>query len=135
MVGVAVPTVVQASRVRAALRRLRVLHSGIEGCALISSDGRVVESALAPNIDSDRFGGMCAALLALAMRAAKEAERGELQQLMLEGTAGPLLLTGAGLHGVLVVSATPGSMLGRLIIDAKTAAAALGAIFNQEDAV
>lgn len=123
-------TPVQASRARSALRTLRSTHQAIEGCAFLTSDGRVVASALGPDTDADRFGAMCAALIALATRAAREAARGELQQLILEGSEGPMLVTSAGPHGVLSVSARPECPLGRLILDARTTAQALAAIFD-----
>ena len=81
-------TPVQASRARSALRTLRSTHLAIEGCAFLTSDGRVVASALGPDTDADRFGAMCAALIALASRAAREAARGELQQLYWGGRLG-----------------------------------------------
>jgi predicted regulator of Ras-like GTPase activity (Roadblock/LC7/MglB family) len=121
----------QVSRARSVLRNLRSSHAAIEGCAFVTSDGRMVASALGPGTDPDRFGAMCAALIALASRAAHEAARGPLQQLILEGAAGPMLLTGAGPHGVLSVSAGAQCPLGRLILDAKTAAQALAGIAEE----
>lgn len=123
-------TPVQASRARSVLRILRSTHAAIEGCAFVTSDGRVVASALGPDTDPDRFGAMCAALMALATRAAREAARGDLQQLILEGSAGPMLVTSAGPHGVLSVSARPECPLGRLILDAKITAQSLASVFG-----
>ncbi|HLO95822.1 MAG TPA: roadblock/LC7 domain-containing protein [Burkholderiaceae bacterium] len=119
-----------ASKARSLLRALRNAQPGIEGCALISSDGRVMASALGEGTDPDRFGAMCAALLALSARAAAEAQRGQLQQLILEGSAGPMLLTQAGRCGVLAVAAASDCPLGRLILDAKSCAQALGTLLD-----
>lgn len=119
-----------ASRARSLLRALRGTHQAIEGCALMTRDGRVAAAALAPGTDPDRFGAMCAALLALSARTAAEAQRGELRQLILEGSTGPMLLTRAGQSGVLAVSATSECPLGRVILDAKASAQALGALFD-----
>lgn len=96
----------------------------------MTSDGRVAASVLGSGTDPDRFGAMCAALIALATRAAREAERGDLQQLIIEGHAGPMLITRAGAHGVLAVSATPECPLGRMILDAKAAALSLSNVFT-----
>lgn len=120
----------QSSQARSVLRALRGDHHAIEACALMSSDGRVVASVLGPDIDPDRFGAMCAALLALGGRAAREAQRGELQQLILEGQAGPVLLTRTGEHGVLAVAASPECPLGRLLIGARTAALAMAGLMG-----
>ncbi|MGJ7538193.1 MULTISPECIES: roadblock/LC7 domain-containing protein [unclassified Variovorax] len=122
----------QASRARSVLRTLKSTHGAIEGCAFVTSDGRGVASALGPDMDPDRFGAMCAALIALASRAAREAARGELLQLIIEGRDGPMLVTHAGLHGVLSVSAKPQCPLGRLILDARTTANSLAKIFDGE---
>jgi predicted regulator of Ras-like GTPase activity (Roadblock/LC7/MglB family) len=124
-------TPVQAAQARSTLRALKSAHEGIEGCAFMTSDGRVAASALGPGTDPDRFGAMCAALIALATRAASEAERGELQQLIIEGSAGPMLVTRAGPHGVLAVSASSSCPLGRLILDAKATARTLAGHFPE----
>lgn len=50
---------------------------------------------------------MCASLLALADRAAREVDRGRLRQVILDGTGGPMLLTQAGDTAVLAVAAAP----------------------------
>ncbi|WP_423599316.1 roadblock/LC7 domain-containing protein [Roseateles sp. MS654] len=120
----------RASQARSVLRALRGDHAAIEACALMTSDGRVAASVLGPDIDPDRFGAMCAALLALAGRAAREAQRGQLQQLILEGEAGPVLLTRTGEHGVLAVAASPDCPLGRLLLGARTAAQALAGVMD-----
>ena len=118
----------QASKARSVLRALRSSNHGIEGCALMTSDGRVASSVIGPETDPDRFGAMCAALIALASRAVTEADRGQLRQMILVGTTGPVLLTRAGEHGVLAVSAVHDCPLGRVIRDASTAAHELSKI-------
>lgn len=122
---------VLASKARSLLRQLRTAHAAIEGCALVTNDGRVAAAALGTGTDPDRFGAMCAALIALATRAAAEAQRGPLMQLILEGESGPMLLTRAGADGVLAVAATPACPLGRVILDSKNTAQALGALFEE----
>lgn len=122
-------TPAQASTARSVLQTLKSAHEGIEGCAFMTSDGRVAASVLGTGTDPDRFAAMCAALIALATRAAREAERGELQQLIIEGRAGPMLLTRAGENGVLAVSAKAECPLGRLILDARTASRSLSSVF------
>jgi len=115
----------QTSQALSLLRALCTSHQAIDACALVTSDGRVAASVLGPNTDRDRFGAMCASLIALAARAVKEAERGELLQVILEGRAGPVLLTCTGEHGVLAVAATPECPLGRVLLDTRKAARSL----------
>lgn len=118
----------QASKARSILRNLRSTNQAIEGCALMTTDGRVASAVIGPETDPDRFGAMCASLIALASRAVTEADRGELRQLILVGTSGPVLLTRAGEYGVLAVSALHDCPLGRVIRDASTAALELSKI-------
>jgi predicted regulator of Ras-like GTPase activity (Roadblock/LC7/MglB family) len=80
---------------------------------------------MSPEVDADRFGAMCASLLALANRAAKEVSRGDLRQVILDGSLGPMLLTRAGDAGVLAVAANPAAKLGQLILDTRSTARAL----------
>lgn len=117
-------------KVRSILRQLSIDTPGIEGSALVSSDGLIVASVLSEKTDSNRFGAMCATLLALASRAANEIQRGDLRQVILEGANGPMLLTYVGTRGVLAVAAAPSSNLGRLILDARKIADQLAVVIE-----
>lgn len=113
------------------LRKLQGASPGVQSCALVSYDGLIRASVLAPGVDADRFGAMCASLLALSTRASQEVERGALRQIILDGELGPVLLTRAGEVGVLAVAADPSRNLGKLILDTRTTAtelASLGAV-------
>lgn len=95
---------------------------------MVTYDGITVASVLSPGVDADRFGAMCASLLALSSRAAKEVERGVLRQIILDGEQGPMLLTRAGSVGVLAVAADPINNLGKLILDTRATAQSLAAL-------
>jgi predicted regulator of Ras-like GTPase activity (Roadblock/LC7/MglB family) len=116
------------SKARSLLRGLQATSDKIEASALVSHDGLTLASVLSSDVDSDRFGAMCASLLALATRAASEVERGELRQIILDGEHGPMLLTRAGNTGVLAVAASPKSNLGKVILDTRKTAADLAAL-------
>ncbi|WP_226858521.1 roadblock/LC7 domain-containing protein [Diaphorobacter aerolatus] len=73
-------------------------------------------------MDEDRFGAMCASLLALSARAASEAQRGDLRQIILDGTLGPMLLTRAGGLGALAVATSPQANLGKVMLDTRRTA-------------
>lgn len=94
----------------------------IEAAALVSHDGLIVASVMDDSVDVDRFGAMCASLLALAHRAASEVKRGELRQIILDGVLGPMLLTQAGQSGVVAVAALSDAKLGKLILDTRKTA-------------
>lgn len=118
------------SKARSLLRGLQATSDKIEASALVSHDGLTLASVLSSDVDSDRFGAMCASLLALATRAASEVDRGELRQIILDGEHGPMLLTRAGNTGVLAVAASPKSNLGKVILDTRKTAADLAALSN-----
>lgn len=119
-------------KARGQLRILCGASESVSSCALVSYDGLVVASVLADGVDQDRFGAMCASLLALSTRAAKEVERGVLRQIILDGEYGPVLLTRAGKSGVLAVAADPTKTLGKLILETRATAAALAGLHAGE---
>jgi len=112
----------QSSNARSILRALHATHESIRGCALVTGDGRILASFLGSGIDHDRFGAMCATLIALASRVVEEAAQGEFQQLIVGGSDGPIMLTQAGKGRVLAIFATPKCLLGRMIRDSTAAA-------------
>lgn len=116
---------------RHARRLLRAFAAGsqhVEACAAVSGDGFIIASVLSDEVDVDRFGAMCASLLALSSRAAAEIQRGELRQIILDGTLGPMLLTRAGELGVLAVATSPKANLGKVMLDTRNTARALAAL-------
>ncbi len=116
------------SKARGLLRALQSTSDKIQASALVSHDGLTLASVLSSDVNADRFGAMCASLLALASRAASEIERGDLRQIILDGEHGPLLLTRAGNTGVLAVAASPTANLGKVILDTRKTATDLAAL-------
>lgn len=110
---------------RGALQAVHSACPGVEGSAIVTCDGVVLASMLSGSVDPDRFGAMCATLLALAGRMAQEVSHGALRQVIVEGELGPVLLTQAGDVGVLALAANLTAPLGRLIVTARQAAGAL----------
>ncbi|THU03803.1 hypothetical protein E9531_05630 [Lampropedia puyangensis] len=109
----------EQSKARSILRELRASSTQIELAAWVSFDGFVLASATDAHVNADRIGAMCASLLALSRRAAKEVEVGELRQVILGGSSGIMLLTEAGAGRALTLSAESGANLGRVLLDAK----------------
>lgn len=109
----------RSSKVRSLLRNLHASLEEVEASAVVSRDGIMIASLLGASSDKDRFGAMCASLLALADRAGKEVDRGRLRQVILDGTSGPMLLTQAGDSAVLAVAASSQANLGRLILETR----------------
>lgn len=120
-----------ASRARVVLRSLHAGLAEVEASAVVTRDGFTIASLLSTGTDPDRFGAMCASLLALAARASKEVDRGNLRQIILDGQQGPLLLTHGGDSAVLAVAATPRANLGRLILETRRVATDLASLWAQ----
>lgn len=108
------------SRVNELNRVLRSLQSGtpdIEACALISDDGLVIASALPQHVEESRVAGMSATLLALGSRAAQELHRGELEQVLIRGKTGYVVMVGAAPGTLLMTLARNEAKLGLLFLD------------------
>ena len=95
----------------------------IEASAIISTDGLIMASMLPAGMDEDRVAAMSAALLSLGDRTAEELNRGSLEQVLIKGDNGYILMTHAGNESVLTVLAKPNARLGLIFLDVKRAAA------------
>lgn len=115
-----------AKIIRPILRRLNSISSDIEASAVMTGDGLSIASALGGGVDDDRFGAMCASLLALADRTVKEISRGDLKQVLVEGTEGSMLIVRINEKGVLAVSAQSSANIGRVFLEARKVATLLG---------
>jgi len=113
------PEEARTSALRSVLRELNSTSADIEASACISSDGFTLAAVLGDGVDPDRFGAMCASLLALAQRAAQEVQRGNLKLVLVEGEQGVMLLVQAGPNTILAVAAKPSKNLGMIFMDAK----------------
>jgi len=113
---------------RPILRELNSKSSEMEASAVISRDGLSLASVLSAGVDPDRLGAMCAALLGLADTTAKELDRGELSQVLLQGEKGVLLLVHIGATHVLALAAKPKINLGMVLVEAKKTALKLESI-------
>lgn len=113
---------VRKKTLRSILRTLNTFSADIEASATITTDGIMLASVLGNGTDQDRFGAMCASLLALADRAAQEIARGTLKQVLVEGEKGVMLLVYAGVDAVLAVAARPTVNLGMVFIEARKTA-------------
>ncbi len=106
-------------RLRAVLRGLNSTSADIEASAVVTGDGLTLASVLGEGVDPDRFGAMCASLLALSDRAAQEISRGQLKQVLIEGDKGTMLLVYAGNEAVLALAARSTGNLGMVFLEAR----------------
>ncbi|MCF6336396.1 MAG: roadblock/LC7 domain-containing protein [Gammaproteobacteria bacterium] len=94
----------------------------IEASAVISTDGLLISSVLPQEMDEDRVGAMSAAMISLGDRTAQELARGDLEQVLVKGNTGYILMTYAGQDAVITVLAKPKAKLGLIFLDVKRAA-------------
>jgi uncharacterized protein len=112
----------RADMLTAILNELNGTSADIEASAVISTDGLMMAALLPAAMDEDRVGAMSAAMLSLGDRTAKELARGNLEQVLVKGNKGYILMTGAGGEAVLTVLAKPNAKLGLIFLDVKRAA-------------
>jgi len=119
--------------VRPILKRLNASSAEIEASSVMTRDGLSVASVMEEKVDPDRLGAMCASMLSLADKTAKELDRGNLKQLLIDGTEGYLLLVHVGSSAVLAVVARPNVNLGKVLLDTKKTAKQIFDIFVHDD--
>ncbi|WP_394752264.1 roadblock/LC7 domain-containing protein [Crenothrix sp.] len=104
------------------LSELNGTSADIEASGVISTDGLMMASVLPAGLDEDRIGAMSAAMLSLGDRTAQELMRGNLEQVLIKGAKGYILMVYAGDEAVLTVIAKPNTKLGLIFLDVKRAA-------------
>ncbi len=99
------------------LRDLQASSGDVEAAAIVSVDGLSMASSLPANIEEDRVSAMSAAMLSLGERISSELGRGELEQVMVKGESGYVILTAVGEEAVLTVLARKDAKLGLIFLD------------------
>ena len=112
----------RADMLNSILSDLNGTSADIDASAVISTDGLVMAAAMPADMDEDRVGAMSAAMLSLGERTAQELARGELEQVLIKGDKGYVLMTHAGPDSVITVVAKPRAKLGLIFLDVKRAA-------------
>ena len=118
----------RAKMLSSILLNLNNATAEVDASAIISTDGIVMSSALTENMDKDRLGAMSAAMLSLGDRAAKELGRGDLEQVLIKGGGGYIILIHAGNDAVLTVMTSQTAKLGLIFLDVKRAAEKIASI-------
>jgi len=115
----------RANMLTSVLTELNGTSADIEASGIISTDGLMIASVLPASMDEDRVGAMSAAMLSLGDRTAQELARGTLEQVLIKGANGYVLMTYAGAESVLTVLAKPNAKLGLIFLDVKRAASSI----------
>jgi predicted regulator of Ras-like GTPase activity (Roadblock/LC7/MglB family) len=103
------------------LKQLQSSTPGVEASALISTDGLMIASALAQDMDSTRIAAMTATLLSLGTRAATELRRGDVSEVIVRGGTGYAVMISAGRGALLLLLATEATPLGLIFFDMREA--------------
>ncbi len=115
----------RAVRIETILQTLVTNTPDVAGAALVSADGLTIASALAAGADEDRISAMAAAVLSLGARTTEELGRAELEQVIIKGRLGYVIIMFAGVDAVLEVITGSAAKLGMVQLDMKRAAAEL----------
>ena len=110
------------------LSELNGSTADIEASAVLSTDGLMMAALLPGGIDEDRVGATSAAMLSLGDQTAKELARGNLDQVLIKGDRGYVLMAHAGPEAVLTVLAKSNARLGLIFLDVKRAAESISKI-------
>ena len=103
------------------LRVLQRTSPDIEASALISDDGLMIASALPQHLEEARVAGISATLSSLGTRAARELERGEVQEVFVRGEEGYALMITVGSGTLLLCLTNADAKLGLVFLDMRRA--------------
>ena len=118
----------RAELLNSILSELNGSTADIEASAVLSTAGLMMASMLPAGMDEDRVGAMSAAMLSLGDRTARELARGELDQVLIKGGKGYVLMTYAGPDAVLTALCKPNARLGLIFLDINRAADAISKV-------
>lgn len=111
-----------ATALKPILSRLNSISKDIEASAVMTRDGLTLASKIRDDVNQDRLGAMCASLLSLSDKTAKELSRGNLKQVLIEGDQGCILIVHIGKKAVLAVVSKASSNLGMVFLEARKVA-------------
>ncbi|CAL1240005.1 roadblock/LC7 domain-containing protein [Candidatus Methylocalor cossyra] len=93
----------------------------VEASALVSQDGLALAMAARQPVDEDRIGALTAAVLSAGGRAANELRHGPVEQIIIKGRGGHILVVGSEKPAFLAVSAKPAAEIDAILPRAQRA--------------
>ena len=120
----------RAEEIEQILKRLENVP-GLEGSALVSSDGFMLASSLPPDISEDRVAAMGAAMVSVAERVNKELGRGRFELAIISGGDGYTLATEVSIDAILIVLASKTAKLGLVFYEVRRAAEDLARVLGR----
>lgn len=124
----------KAQELEAQLRDLRNGTSDVEAAVVVSSEGLVLASAVPAELDDEKLSAMGGAMQALGERIASELARGDLQQVMVRGDEGYVLLMpiGSSRDVMLTILAQKEAKLGWVMLESRRIASQLSELLAEE---
>jgi len=115
----------------------RTLHDmaaslSFQGMVVISRDGVVLAAELPGKMDQARVGAVAAGVLSLSGRSVGQLARGELQQTVIQGSDGNIIITHAGQKAALVALADKNLNLGMAFLEARESAQKIAEILETQ---
>ena len=113
-----------------ALRNLQAATGDVEACAVVSEDGLIIASSLPQGLEEGRIAAMSAALMSIGARTGHELRRGKMEQVLVKGSDGYALITGAGAHAVLLALVRKEAKLGLIFYELKQTVDEIAAVLQ-----
>ena len=115
-------------KICALLQELSDAEPEIEAAAVVSIEGVIIASSLNSGLNDERVAAMSAAMVGLGERIAMELGRGALDQVVIRGDAGSVILLSVNDAAVLTAVVKDDMQLGLMFLDMRKAAADLSRI-------
>lgn len=112
------------------LRNLIDTSGDISGVAVVSMDGLIMASDLPSTVEQARVGAVAAAILSLSGRSVSQLQRGDLQQTMIQGSDGYIIIMRAGPNAVLVALTSQSINLGMVFLEVRECAEAVADLLS-----
>ena len=104
------------------LNELNSSSTDIEASAVISVDGLTMASAISAGLNEDRIGAISASMLSLGNKTAQELVIGKLEQVLIMGEKGYVVMVYAGNETILTALVKPDAKLNLTFMDVKWSA-------------
>ncbi len=114
------------------IRDMEANTPGIEASAVVSVQGLPIASAMPTEVDESVVAAMTAAMLSVGERAAQELVRGNLQQILMQGDEGYIIIKGAGMSAIITVLAKNDANLGLILMVLKKISTRIGELLSEE---
>ncbi len=112
------------------LRSIVDNSTDIQGVAIISMDGLIMAAALPPTMEQMRVGAVAAGILSLSGRSVGQLGRGDLQQTLVQGSEGNVIITHAGKNAAFVALTGRNVNLGMAFLETQEGAQAVANILG-----